>query len=375
MKKEEIIPVFKPSVSEKEIKAISQILKSGWWGLGPKTKEFEEKFAEYIGVKYAIGVNSCTAALNLAINVLEIKEREIITTPISFVSTSHAILYNNCKPVFVDVEEDTLNIDISQIKKSITNKTKAIIPVHYGGHACEMGELEKIVKEKNLFLIEDCAHATGGKYKEKMLGSIGDIGCFSFHAVKNLATGDGGMITTNNKEIYEKLKRLRWMGITKDTFQRNEKKYDWMYDVLDLGFKCHMNDITATLGLCQLERIEETNNKRRKYAEKYIEELSNIKKISLPGEKNYATSSWHNFVIKVENGQRDELQNYLKGRRISTGVHYRPITHFTYYKENQLSVPLPISDSVWKKLLTLPLYPDLGEKNSDKIINCIKKFF
>ena len=193
------IPVFKPSYGAAEFKALKKVLQSGWTGLGPETEAFENEFAEYIGVRYAVAVNSCTAALHLALKVAGVEGGEVITTPMTFVATNHAILYNSSIPVFCDIEPDTLNIDPARIEALITKKTRAIMAVHYGGHACDMDALRKIAKKYRLRVIEDCAHACGGEYKQVKLGATGDIGCFSFQAVKNLSTGDGGMITTNSK--------------------------------------------------------------------------------------------------------------------------------------------------------------------------------
>jgi len=368
-----MIPVFKPKMNKEEILSeLGKIFDAGWIGMGPKTLEFENKFAEYIGMKYALGLNSATAALHLANLVLGIKKGdEVIVPSMTFVSTALGPLYCGAKPIFADMEEDTLCIDLKDIEKKITKKTKAIMSVHYGGHACKMDEIMKIAKKHNLYVIEDAAHACGAKYKDKMLGSIGDIGCFSFHAVKNLPTGDGGMIVTNDKKIYEKLQKLRWVGIDKSTWQRSSSmKYSWRYSVDELGFKYHMNDITAVIGMAQLKVLDEHNALRRKYAEKYNKALEGLKWIELPVEKEYAFSSRHNYVIKTE--KRDELNEYLASKEISTGVHYEPIHHYKVF--GKVKTSLPVTEKVWKNLLTLPLYPDMSEEDFDKIVSEIKKF-
>lgn len=372
-----MIPVFKPAMGQEEIEAVSEVIKSGWIGLGPKTEEFERKFAKYLGVKYALALNSATAALHLALIVLDIKDREVITTPMTFVSTNHAILYNQGLPVFTDIEADTLNINPEEIKKNLTEKTKAIMAVHYGGHACRLEEIMKLAKDNNLAVVEDCAHACGGEYRGKKLGTFGDLACFSFHAVKNLATGDGGMIVTDNKEWYERLKKLRWLGINKDTWEREESeqkdrlRYSWYYNVEELGFKYHMNDLNSALGLVQLAKLDKMNEKRRSLAKRYDSLLKDIKEIELPAEKEYAKSSWHNYVIKT--ARRDELNLFLAQRGISTGVHYLPNNHYLMYQK--YGKKTPAAEAVWSKLLTLPLYPDLTEAEQDLIINRLKDFF
>ena len=369
-----MIPVFKPCYGEGELEALREPFRTGWLGLGPKTKEFEDKFAEYIGVSFSVGVNSATAALHLALKVMDVEGCEVITTPMTFVSTNHAILYANATPVFCDIEPDTLNIDANKIEALVTEKTKAIMVVHYGGYACDMDPILDIAKRHSLKVVEDNAHGCGGDYKKQKLGSVGDIGCFSFHAVKNLATGDGGMVTTDDPEIYERLKRLRWMGITKDTWNREEKdskKYSWYYDVAELGFKYHMNDITASLGLVQLAKLDEMNSRRREISRIYTEALSEIGWIETPVIKDYMTRpAFHNYVIKTD--YRDQLNDYLKAKGISTGVHYIPSNHYDLYCNSRGKTP--ISDKVWKRLLTLPLFPDLGSEDIKKIIGAIKDF-
>jgi len=367
-----MIPVFKPSFGEEELEALREPFKTGWIGLGPKTKEFEERFAEYIGTRFAVALNSGTAALHLALKVLNIEGMEVITTPMTFISTNHVILYNMGIPVFADIEPDTLNIDSMQVKKLVTSKTEAIVVVHYGGHACDMDPILELAKERNLHVVEDAAHGCGGEYKGQKLGSLGDLGCFSFHAVKNLSTGEGGMITTNDAEIYGKLLKLRWMGISKDTWSREEKeeKYSWYYNVEEIGFKCHMNDIPAAIGLVQLKKLDRMNQRRKEITERYNQGLKGLPWLETPIVKSYAVSSHHNYVIKAE--KRDELNIYLQGKGISTGVHYIPNNHYKMY--HPFRGETPISDSIWKKLLTLPLFPDLKDEEVDFIIREIKEF-
>jgi perosamine synthetase len=366
-----MIPVFKPSYSKEELKAVKEVFESGWIGLGPKTKEFEDRFAEYIGVNYAVATNSATAALHLALKVIEIEGKEVITTPITFVSTNHAILYNNGIPVFADIYPDTLNINPQEIKKLITKKTKAIILVHYGGHPCDMEPIMEIARDYGLVIIEDAAHACGAEYKGRKAGSLGQIGCFSFHAVKNLATGDGGMITTNDEKVYQRLLKLRWMGISKDTWAREDEEmsYSWYYNVEEVGFKCHMNDITAAIGIVQLAKLEKMNERRKRLFNVYNEKLQGLKWIETPVVQNYARSAYHNYVIKSK--KRDDLNSFLKERGIATGVHYIPNNHYSMFKDCR--GPTPIAEKVWRRLLTLPLYPDLKEEEVGKIVSAIKE--
>jgi perosamine synthetase len=366
-----MIPVFKPFFDETEINYLKPIFDSGWIGLGPKTREFEKKIAEYIGVKYAVGLNSATAALHLGLNCFNIENMEVITTPLTFVSTNHAIIYNKGIPVFCDVEQDTMNIDSNKIENLITKKTRGVIVVHYGGRSCELDKISQICLKHGLFLLEDCAHGMGGKFKDRRLGSIGDIGCFSFHAVKNLATGDGGMIVTKSKEFYDRLMRMRWLGITKDTYSRDLGQYSWFYDVQEFGFKYHMNDIIAAIGLAQFSKLEWMNDRRREISNKYDKELKDIGDIKLLGKKEYQYNAAHNYVIKTE--QRDALNEYLKIKGISTGVHYYPNHLYEIYKAYYRECP--VAEKEWKKLLTLPLYPSMTEEEFNMVIAEIKRFY
>jgi perosamine synthetase len=367
-----VIPVYKPYTDGKEIKYLKEVIDSGWWGLGPKTKEFEEKFAKYIGIDFAVGLNSATAALHLALMCIDVKDCEVITPSLTFVTTNHAVLYNGGIPVFCDVTEDNLNMDPDSIEELITEKTKAIVVVHFGGYACDMDRIMGIARKHNLFIIEDAAHACGGKYKGRMLGSIGDFGSFSFQAVKNLSTGDGGMLVTNNKQWYERLKKLRWVGISKDTFERGAgNSYDWFYDVTELGYKYHMNDISAAVGLAQLEKLDWMNDVRRKWSAYYRDKLSDVPEIKCPTLKEEMFPACHNFVIKTE--KRDELRKYLMDEGITTGIHYYPNHLYEMYRP--YTKELPVTEGIWEKLLTLPLYPAMQQEDAEKVIKYIKLFF
>ncbi|MFX0201775.1 MAG: DegT/DnrJ/EryC1/StrS family aminotransferase [Candidatus Hodarchaeota archaeon] len=367
-----MIPVFKPSYNEEEIEALREPFSSGWIGLGPKTKEFEDRFAHYIGVEHAVAVNSATAALHLALKIANVEGAEVITTPMTFVSTNMAILYNNAIPVFADIERDTLNIDVNEIKKKINGRTRAIVVVHYGGHACNMDPIIELAKDHSLKVIEDAAHACGGKYKGEKLGSIGDINCFSFHAVKNLATGDGGMITVHDSEYDSRLRKLRWVGISKDTWNRSEidNKYSWFYTVEELGYKYHMNDITAAIGLVQLEKLERGNKRRREIVRIYNQNFADLDWLETPVEKKYAKSACHNYVVKVND--RDQFINHLQEHGISASVHYFPNHLYDLFRDFRSS--LPVTEEVWKQIATLPLFPDMTDEQIDTVVETVKQF-
>lgn len=376
----EVIPIFRPAMGQEEIDAVAEVIKSGWIGLGPKTEEFENRFARFVNAKYAIGLNSATAALHLSLLVLGVgRQDEILVPALTFVSTAHVALYVGAKPVFVDINKDTLCMDPKDLEKKITKKSKAIIPVHYGGHPVDLDNIHKIARLFNLKVVEDASHAAGTKYKDKMIGGLSDLTCFSFHAVKNLATADGGIVTTNNRELANKIRRLRWLGISKETWEREElvtksdyRHYGWYYDVVDLGYKYHMNDIAAALGLVQLKKLNRNNARRRLLFKRYNQKLKRFKWLTVPVLKNWAESAHHNYVIRTK--FRDKLNLFLKDKKISSGVHYMPIHHFSYYVKNKIKANVPIADLVWKTLLTLPLYPTLSFQDQNRIIAAIKEF-
>ena len=372
---QEIIPLFRPDFGDAEIEAVAEVMRSGWIGLGPKVEEFEKKFAEYVGARYAVAVNSCTAALHLTLLAYGIGEGDEVLVPaISFVSTAHAVEYVGAKSVFVDVEADTLCMKASDVKKKITQKTKAIIPMHYGGHACDLGNIHVAAAGKDIHIIEDAAHACGSTFAARHIGGYGNGVCFSFHAVKNLATADGGMITTNDEGLAAKLRRLRWCGIDKDTWQRCEKPgYGWYYEVTDLGYKYHMNDLNAAIGLVQLERLDEMNRRRRQIAEIYTEAFKRVDWLTTPIEKDYAKSSWHNYSCRVADGvDRNDFIRHMLSLNISAGVHYMPIYMHPYYK-NHFS-DCPVADEVWQRIVLLPLFPSMTPEQIIRVITALKEY-
>lgn len=370
-----IIPLFKPSFGDDEVEAVSEVLRSHWLGLGPKTAEFERRLSDYVGVDYVVALNSCTAALHIALKAMGVKEGDEVLVPaITFVSTAHAVAYCGAKPVFVDVDDVTLNMDLVDLEKKISQKTRAIVVVHYSGRIVEVDRVRKIAGK--IPIVEDAAHAMGASLGSKKAGALGDIGCFSFHAVKNLATGDGGAISTNDRKIYDAAMRLRWLGIDRSTWQRANdgegmRTYSWQYGVSELGFKYHMNDIAAALGIAQLKKLDDANRKRESIAARYFARFQDISEIKLPQpDSDYSRSSWHLFVIRVE--QRDALIDYLNQRGISTGVHYYPIHLYEIFSPQP---SLPCSEKVAKKILSLPLYPSMTDEEHDYVCESIATYF
>jgi perosamine synthetase len=370
------IPVLKPSYGQEEIDAVAETLLSGWTGLGPKTELFENKFIDYIGSDYGIALNSCTAALHLTVLSLQLKPGdEIITSPVTFVSTVHAISYAGATPVFGDVESDTLNLNVEDVANKITDKTKAILPVHYAGHPCDMDALHELCDDKGIVIIQDAAHACGAEYKGQKIGSSSDLTCFSFHTVKNLSCGEGGMITTNNDWYARYYKEMRWLGITKSTYDRtaNEKVYSWQYWVDKLGWKAHMSDINAAIGIVQLAKLDRNNAIRKNLTKIYNEAFADLDWLETPVEKDYANSSNHLYVIKVPNEtDRNNLIKHLKDNNIAPGVHYMPINLHPYYRD--IKAIVPVANQVWKRIISLPLFPDLTSDDQTRVIETVRSF-
>lgn len=371
-----MIQVFRPYMGQEEIDAVAETIRSGWIGLGPKTAEFEKRFAAFCGTAFAVGVNSGTAALDLAMRLLQVNHGdEVIVPTITFVSTAHVVAHNLATPVFVDVDSVTMNIDLADVGEKITPRTKAVIPVHYGGRPVDVDALREVVG-RDVAIVEDCAHATGARYKGVPVGGLGDIGCFSFHAVKNLAMGDGGALTLNNESWYERVKRLRWLGIDKGTWDRTEldRFYWWQYQVDEIGLKCHMNDIMAGIGLVQLDKLPRSNGRRKEVVEMYFDGLSDLADRQLlqlpPKDDEVYQSSWHIFHIKCE--LRDELSAFLRDKGVATGVHYIPIHTYKCYGNRPY---LKNAEVLQHRILTLPLYPDLVDDEVNYVVEKIKEFY
>ena len=366
-----MIQLFKPHVSEEAIASVSEVLRSGWIGLGPKTTEFEKAFAEYVGAKYAVAVNSATSALHLAAVVSGIQHGdEVLTTSLTFVSTNHVLLYQAAMPVFVDVLDSTLNIDLKKAEVLISPKTRAIMAVHYGGNPVDLDELYSFAARHHLAVIEDAAHACGASFRGKRIGSSG-LTCFSFHAVKNLPIGDGGMVTTNDVGIYERLQRLRWLGIDRSTFNRSVGQYQWEYDVKEVGFKYHMNDIQAAIGLEHLKRLDEWNNRRREIVQMYHETLSDLpsRKIRFVEHTPSAVSANHLCAIRVPH--RDRVVEALKKQGIGVGVHYKPNHSYPCYRDARKG-DLSITEKAYQELISLPLHLLLTNADVQEVCRALR---
>jgi len=370
-----------PRFFKEELKEMLETVRSGWWGTGPKVHKFEEDFKKYAQAKQAVAVNSATAAMHLGLNILGVKAGdEVITTPLTFVSTANVILHCGAKPVFADVNKQTGNIDPGEIEKKITKKTKAIIPVHLYGRPCQMDEITKLAKKHKLYLLEDAAHATEGWYKGKKIGSISDMTAFSFYVTKNVATGEGGMLTTDNKEWAEKAKVRRLHGISADAWKRYSSSGYKPYEGIYPGYKYNMMDLQASLGIHQLKRAKANLKIRNKYWEIMTQAFSQFDGVipPVPDEKNIVHAR-HLYAINLELEKlkinRNQFIDALKAENIGAGVHFTALHLHKYYKKTFgfKKGDFPRAEWIGERTVSLPFYPHMSEKDVKDVIKAVKK--
>ncbi len=374
------LPYAQQWVDEEDVGEVVKVLKSDFLTTGPKIEEFEKRFADYVGAKYAVSISNGTAALHAACFAAGINEGdEVITSPITFAASANCVLYQGGKPVFADINPKSYNIDIEAIERKITKKTKAIIPVDFTGQAVDIDGINEIAKKYGLVVIEDAAHSLGAEYKSKKIGSLVDITTFSFHPVKHITTGEGGMITTNDDKLYNKLKLFRTHGITRDKeMLHNKEEGPWFYEQLELGYNYRMTDIQAALGISQLNKINGFLKRRREIAKKYDEYLKNIDGIILPYQESFSKSAWHLYVIQLELEKfkvgRKEIFEALQAENIGVNVHYIPVYYHPYYKRLGYEKGLcPNAEKLYERIITLPLYPKMKDKDIEDVVNALDK--
>jgi UDP-4-amino-4,6-dideoxy-N-acetyl-beta-L-altrosamine transaminase len=372
------IPYGHQWIDEKDIEEVTKILKSEWITTGPMVEKFEDAICEYIGCDYAVAVNSGTSALDIAVQCLNLpKGSEIITTPFTFAATSNSIVYNNLKPVFVDISKETRNINPDEIRKKITKKTKGISFVDFAGHPADIDEITEIAVEYDLCLIEDASHALGAEYKGRKIGNFADVTTFSFHPVKHITTGEGGMITIHNEELYEKLKMLRNHGINKETKERYGKNATYAYDMKYLGRNYRITDFQCGLGLSQLKKLDKFIEKRQYLARLYNELLENVDFIESPVVKEYVNHVWHIYTILLDESiDRDTFFSYMRNKNVGVNVHYIPVYMHSYYIRNFNFNPehYPVTEDVFKRIITLPLHPQVEDEDVEYIVTMVKNF-
>lgn len=369
-----MIPLCRPYLDEKELEAVKEVFESGWLAEGPKNEELEKMFADYIGVKRAVTSNSCASALFLVVKALDIKG-EVILPSFTFAASANAVETAGATPVFVDIDYNTCNIDVIKTEEKITPKTEAIMPVHFAGQSSKMDEIMNLAERYNLKVIEDSAEAVGAEFDGKKTGSFG-IGCFSFFPTKNMTTGEGGMITTNDETLAEKIKTMASHGIPKSTLGREKDKKPWARSAIYAGYNFRMSNILAAIGVEQFKKLETMNELRREHAKYLNEGLKGVKQIDLPIEMAGCKHVYQMYTIKLKTGNRDEFVLKLREAGIGASVHFDPPVHLQHYYQNKYNYKtgdFPITEKVSESIVTLPMYPALTQKDLDFIIDTIKK--
>ncbi len=384
-----LIPYGRQWIDDRDILEVVRALSSDWITQGPKIEEYEKKVSGYCGVKYGVAVSSGTAALHAACFAAGIKPGdEVITSPITFVASANSVLYQGGRPVFADIQPDTMNIDPIEIEKKVTSKTKAIIPVDFAGHPCDLDEIKAIAKRHNLIVIEDACHALGAEYKGKKVGSLSDMTIFSFHPVKHITTGEDGMVLTNSKGFYEKLKIFRHHGITKDpadfinkdlALNHNSKVNPWFYEMQHLGYNYRITDFQCALGLSQMEKLDSFVQRRREIAARYNEAFAEVKEIITPIEGNNVKAAYHIYVIQIREDMlkigRNEIFKTLRAENIGVNVHYIPVHLQPYYQKKfgYKKDDYPISEKYYERAITLPIFPKMRNEDVENVIKAIVK--
>lgn len=378
--RQDFLPFSRPTIEDDEINEVVDSLRSGWITTGPKVKRFEEAFAAYVHAPYAVPLSSATAGLHLTLLALGIKDGdEIITTPMTFASTVSICILCGAKPVLVDIEPGTLNIDVARIREKITPHTRAIIPVHFAGQSCDMDPLLALAQEFNLTIIEDAAHAAGTEYKGQRTGSLETISIFSFHPNKNLTTGEGGMVCTPNESLAEEISLLKFHGMSREAWKRFAASGTPNYDIVLPGFKYNMMDIQAAIGIHQLPKLDRFIERRTEIAEFYNREFADVAELALPAYAPYdQRHAWHLYtpLVRIEKLtiDRDRFMEELKKHNIGSGLHYKAIHHHAWYRENlpQPAGSLPHADYASERILSLPLFPTMGNEDAADVVAAVK---
>jgi dTDP-4-amino-4,6-dideoxygalactose transaminase len=382
MKKKSIgnIPFALPDINDDEIDEVVACLKSGWLTTGPLAKKFEKQFADYLNVKHALAVNSGTAGLHLALEALGIKKGDkVVTSVYTFTATAEVIRYLQADPVFVDINPKTFNLDTNQLIRKIDNSTKAIIPVHFAGQACEMDTIQSVAKEFELTTVEDAAHAIPCSHKGQMIGQIGDCTVFSFYVTKPLATGEGGMVTTNSDDIAKQIRVMRLHGISRDIWDRyRDTKPNWYYEVIEPGFKYNMPDLMAAIGIHQLKKVDQFQKRRQMIARRYDEAFANLPLktpvVSNPEDRH----AWHLYVIQLDlkriHISRNEFIKEMAEKGVGTSVHFIPLHIHPYWRDRYGFTPtdFPVALDCYLRVVSLPIYSKMRDEDIEKVIKAVK---
>ncbi|MGD0945891.1 MAG: DegT/DnrJ/EryC1/StrS aminotransferase family protein [Candidatus Binatia bacterium] len=374
------IPFYRLDVGEEEIAAVVETLRSGWLTVGPRTQQFERDFAEVIGCTHAVAVSSCTAALHLALDALDLRPGdEVITSTLTFTATGASILHAGARPVLADCTPDTLNLDPNDVARKVTSHTRAIVPVHFAGHPASMDEIQQIARQYRLAVIEDAAHALPASYRGHPVGTIGDVTAFSFYATKNLTTGEGGMLTTSDAPLADRLRTRRLHGMGRDAWRRYSADNSWRYDVTYPGFKYNMNDIAAAIGLVQLRRLPALHRRRRQLAALYDEMLADVPELDLPVTHSGVEHAWHLYVVRLRPQRlrihRDELIELLKAEGVATQVHFIPLHLHSYYRDafGYRSEDFPVASAAGERILSLPFFTLMSDDDVRYVATTLRR--
>lgn len=373
-----LVPFHRASLGEEEVEAVAKVIRSGWLTMGPKTLEFEKSFAKYVGAKHAIAVSSGTAALHLALEAIGLQpDDEVLLPTTTFTATAEAVTYLGARPVLVDIDPVTMNIDVEDAARRTTLKTKAIIPVHFGGQPCDMEEIGRLAKARNLRIVEDAAHALPSEYRGKRVGQISEFTCFSFYATKTLTTGEGGMVTTENDAAADRVRLMRLHGIARDAWKRYQSDGCWSYEVLEAGFKYNFTDLQAALGLVQLEKCDFLNNARRKIAQTYNEAFESLDFFTVPQELADRRCSWHLYILRLQlerlGCDRAQFIECMKQLGVGVSVHFIPLHLHPFYqrKYGYRVGDFPVAEKQYDRCLSLPIYPAMSEQDVAKVIQVV----
>jgi dTDP-4-amino-4,6-dideoxygalactose transaminase len=374
------LPFNVPDITQAEIDEVADTLRSGWLTTGPKTKEFERRFAEYVGAHHAVAVNSCTAALHVSLAAAGIGPGdEVIVPTMTFCATANVVIHLGATPVIVDVEADTLNMSPRGLEAAITPRTKAVIPVHLYGHPADLDRIGAIARANQLLVVEDAAHAVAAEWCGRRIGSISAATAFSFYAIKNLTTGEGGMITTDDTEYAAKMRVFSLHGITHDAWKRYSSEGSWYYEVAFPGFKCNLSDIQSSLGLHQLARLEDMIRRRSELVARYNDGLSSLLEIERPSARPGVRHAWHLYAIRLRlemlKIDRAQFIECLKAEGIGTSVHFIPLHRQPYYRDCLGLTPTdyPVADAAYQRLISLPLFTRMTERDVDDVIEAVRR--
>jgi len=375
----EFLPFAAPLLGDEEIQEVVHCLRSGWLTTGHKVKQFEREFGEFIGAKHALAVNSCTAALHLALEAVGVGPGdEVITTPMTFTATAAVIEHLGARPVFADVTAHTLNIDPEQIRRRLSPRTKAILPVHFAGQACDMDAIVDIARGAGVPVIEDAAHAIPTRYNGRMVGTLSDITCFSFYATKNVTTGEGGMVVTDRDDIMERMRLMHLHGMSKDAWKRYTQNGSWSYEILAPGFKYNLTDIAAAIGIHQLRKCQAFHRRRLTIADQYDAAFADLPGISIPRVEDRESHGWHLYVIQVDPERltigRDAFIDQLIARNIGVSVHFIPLHVHPYYRERYALRPqdFPNAWGAYERIVSLPIYAKMSDDDVRHVVDAVR---